>query len=109
MAVPAGVEHGDRFSFTVWLPRGPRTRVDVRVDSSPLTGHSRPVGGTVKRHVEFLSTLYVVWGAIFVLVALAGFALAVGACAIAESTRTGAIRIGNGGAAHRASPSRSSR
>jgi hypothetical protein len=24
---------GDRFSFTLWLPRGPRTRVDVRVAS----------------------------------------------------------------------------
>jgi hypothetical protein len=31
VAVPAGVEHGDRFSFTVSLPRGPRTRVDVRI------------------------------------------------------------------------------
>ena len=31
VAVPAGVVHGDRFSFTLWLPRGPRTRVDVRV------------------------------------------------------------------------------
>ena len=31
VAVPAGVEHGDRFSFSVSLPRGPRTRVDVRV------------------------------------------------------------------------------
>ena len=31
VAVPAGVSHGDRFSFTLWLPRGPRTRVDVRV------------------------------------------------------------------------------
>jgi hypothetical protein len=31
VAVPAGVEHGDRFSFTVSMPRGPRTRVDVRV------------------------------------------------------------------------------
>ena len=31
VAVPAGVIHGDRFSFTLWLPRGPRTRVDVRV------------------------------------------------------------------------------
>ena len=40
----------------------------------------------VKRHVEFLSTLYVAWGAIFALVALAGFALAGGAFAIAEST-----------------------
>ena len=31
VAVPPGVEHGDRFSFNVSLPRGPRTRVDVRV------------------------------------------------------------------------------
>ena len=31
VAVPAGVAHGDRFSFNLWLPRGPRTRVDVRV------------------------------------------------------------------------------
>lgn len=31
VAVPAGVADGDRFSFTLWLPRGPRTRVDVRV------------------------------------------------------------------------------
>lgn len=31
VAVPPGVEHGDRFSFYVSLPRGPRTRVDVRI------------------------------------------------------------------------------
>jgi molecular chaperone DnaJ len=31
VAVPAGVEHGDRFSFSVSTPRGPRTRVDVKV------------------------------------------------------------------------------
>ena len=31
VAVPAGAADGDRFSFTLWLPRGPRTRVDVRV------------------------------------------------------------------------------
>lgn len=31
VAVPAGVADGDRFSFTLWLPRGPRTRVAVRV------------------------------------------------------------------------------
>jgi hypothetical protein len=31
VAVPRGVMHGDRFSFTLWLPHGPRTRVDVRV------------------------------------------------------------------------------
>ncbi len=29
--VPAGVSDGHRFSFHLWLPRGPRTRVDVRV------------------------------------------------------------------------------
>ncbi len=47
----------------------------------------------MKRHVEFLSTLYLVWGAIFVLVALAGFALALGAAAIAESS--GPVRFGS--------------
>jgi len=31
VAVPAGVEDGDRFSFNVSSPRGPRTRVNVRV------------------------------------------------------------------------------
>jgi hypothetical protein len=31
VSVPAGVVHGDRFSFNLWQPRGPRTRVDVRV------------------------------------------------------------------------------
>ena len=31
VAVPAGTADGDRFSFTLSLPRGPRTRVDVRV------------------------------------------------------------------------------
>ena len=39
----------------------------------------------MKRHVEFLSTLYLTWGAIFAIVALAGFALAGGAAAIASS------------------------
>ena len=39
----------------------------------------------MKRHVDFLSTLYVTWGAIFALVAIAGFALAGGAFAIAQS------------------------
>jgi len=47
----------------------------------------------VKRHVDFLATLYLVWGAIFVLVAVAGFALAAGAAAIATST--GAVRFGS--------------
>lgn len=35
VSVPPGVAHGDRFSFNLWLPRGPRTRVDVRVAVSP--------------------------------------------------------------------------
>jgi hypothetical protein len=39
----------------------------------------------VRRHVDFLSTLYLAWGGIFTLVALAGFALAAGAAAIASS------------------------
>lgn len=47
----------------------------------------------MKRHVEFLATLYLVWGAIFVLVALAGFALALGAAAIATSS--GPVRFGS--------------
>jgi threonine/homoserine efflux transporter RhtA len=47
----------------------------------------------VKRHVDFLSTLYVTWGAIFALVAVAGFALAGGAFAIAGST--GPVRFGS--------------
>ena len=47
----------------------------------------------MKRHVDFLSTLYQVWGAIFVLVAVAGVALAAGAAAIAASS--GAVRFGS--------------
>ena len=47
----------------------------------------------MKRHVDFLSTLYIAWGAIFALVAIAGFALAGGAFAIAEST--GPVRFGS--------------
>ena len=39
----------------------------------------------MKRHVDFLATLYLAWGGIFTLVALAGFALAGGAFAIARS------------------------
>jgi DnaJ-class molecular chaperone len=35
VAVPPGVAHGDRFSFNLSLPRGPRTRVDVRVAITP--------------------------------------------------------------------------
>jgi hypothetical protein len=45
----------------------------------------------VKRHVDFLSTLYLAWGAIFAVVALAGFALAGGAAAIAASA--GPVRV----------------
>jgi hypothetical protein len=40
----------------------------------------------VKRHVDILSWLYLVWGAIFLLVALAGGAVAIGALAIAGGT-----------------------
>ena len=47
----------------------------------------------MKRHVDFLSALYVTWGAIFALVAIAGFALAGGAFAIAQST--GPVRFGS--------------
>jgi hypothetical protein len=47
----------------------------------------------VKRHVDFLSTLYVAWGAMFALVAVAGFALSGGAFAIATST--GPVRFGS--------------
>lgn len=47
----------------------------------------------MKRHVDFLSTLYLAWGAIFALVTVAGFALAGGAFAIAEST--GPVRFGS--------------
>jgi hypothetical protein len=47
----------------------------------------------VRRHVDFLSTLYVTWGVIFAFVAVAGFALAGGAFAIAEST--GPVRFGS--------------
>lgn len=47
----------------------------------------------MKRHVEFLSTLYIAWGAIFALVTIAGFALAGGAFAIAQSS--GPVRFGS--------------
>ncbi len=47
----------------------------------------------MKRHVDFLSTLFVAWGAIFALVTVAGFALAGGAFAIAQST--GPVRFGS--------------
>jgi hypothetical protein len=38
----------------------------------------------VRRHVDFLALLYLAWGAIFAIVAVAGFALAAGAWAIAS-------------------------
>lgn len=47
----------------------------------------------MKRHVQFLATLYLAWGAIFALVSIAGFALAAGAFAIAGST--GPVRFGS--------------
>ena len=47
----------------------------------------------MKRHVDFLATLYFTWGAIFALVAVAGFALAAGAAAIASSS--GPVRFGS--------------
>ena len=47
----------------------------------------------MKRHVEFLSTLHLAWGAIFALVAVAGFALSGGAFAIAQSN--GPVRFGS--------------
>jgi len=40
----------------------------------------------VKRHVDFLSWLHVAWGLVFLLVALAGGALAAGAWAISVGT-----------------------
>ena len=47
----------------------------------------------MRRHVDFLSALYVAWGAIFALVAIAGFALAGGAFAIAQSS--GPVHFGS--------------
>ena len=47
----------------------------------------------MKRHVDFVATLYIAWGLIFALVAIAGFALAGGAFALAEST--GPVRFGS--------------
>jgi predicted secreted protein len=40
----------------------------------------------VKRHVDFLSWLHLAWGIVFLLVALAGGALAAGAMAISTGT-----------------------
>jgi len=47
----------------------------------------------VRRHVDFLAVLYLVWGGLFALVGVAGFALAAGAWAIAG--HTGPIRPGS--------------
>lgn len=47
----------------------------------------------MKRHVDFLAVLYLVWGALFSLVGFAGFALAAGAWAIAG--HSGPIRPGS--------------
>ena len=40
----------------------------------------------MKRHVDFLSWLHLAWGIVFLLVALAGGALAAGAMAISTGT-----------------------
>ena len=40
----------------------------------------------MKRHADLLALLYLAWGAIFTLVAIAGFALMAGALAIARSS-----------------------
>lgn len=45
-------------------------------------------GPGVKRHVDFLAWLYVAWGALFLLVSIAGFALAGGAYAMSGSNAT---------------------
>ncbi|MGE0463386.1 MAG: hypothetical protein AB7Q16_18645 [Vicinamibacterales bacterium] len=46
----------------------------------------------MKRHVDFLSWLHLAWGFIFLLVALAGGALAAGALAISTGTSPVAVR-----------------
>jgi hypothetical protein len=40
----------------------------------------------VRRHVDFLALLYLIWGALFLLVGVAGLALSAGAAAIVSST-----------------------
>ncbi|MDP1571131.1 MAG: hypothetical protein Q8L86_14140 [Vicinamibacterales bacterium] len=40
----------------------------------------------MKRHVDFLALLYLIWGGLFLLVGIAGFALSAGAAAIVSST-----------------------
>jgi hypothetical protein len=47
----------------------------------------------VKRHADFLGVLYLAWGAIFTIVALAGLALTAGALAIARDS--GPVRVGS--------------
>lgn len=46
----------------------------------------------MKRHVDFLALLYVIWGALFLLVGVSGLALSGGAAAIVSST--GIVRQG---------------
>jgi hypothetical protein len=46
----------------------------------------------VKRHADFLGVLYLVWGAIFAIVGLAGLALMAGALAIARDS--GPVQVG---------------
>lgn len=47
----------------------------------------------MKRHADFLSVLYLTWGAIFTIVGLAGLALTAGAIAIARDS--GPVRVGS--------------
>ena len=47
----------------------------------------------MKRHADFLSVLYLAWGAIFTIVGLAGLALTAGAIAIARDS--GPVRVGS--------------
>ena len=47
----------------------------------------------MKRHADFLSVLYLAWGAIFSIVGLAGLALTAGAIAIARDS--GPVRVGS--------------
>jgi hypothetical protein len=47
----------------------------------------------MKRHADFLGVLYLAWGAIFTIVALAGLALTAGALAIARDS--GPVRVGS--------------
>jgi hypothetical protein len=50
----------------------------------------------VTRHIGFLSLLYVVWGAVFGIVGLAGLALAGGAAVLVDATGTSGSSIAAG-------------